>query len=53
MQFEVILYGQDDDGKKKQISSYIIEQFDLSRETDRLEQDIRDGVICDFDIARV
>lgn len=53
MQFEVILYRQDDDGKKKTISRYNIEQFDLSREIDRLNQDVKDGVICDFDIARV
>lgn len=53
MQFEVILYGLDDDGKKKQISRYNIEQFDLSREIDRLNQDVNDGVIADFDIARV
>lgn len=53
MQFEVVLYIKDDDGKKKQISRYNIEQFDLSREIDRLEQDVKDGVFCDFDIARV
>lgn len=53
MQFEVILYGKDDDGKKKVISRYNIEQFDLSREIDRLNQDVKDGVFADFEIARV
>lgn len=53
MQFEVVLYSKDDDGKKKQISRYNIEQFDLSREIDRLNQDVKDGVIADFDIAMV
>lgn len=52
-QYEVTLYGLNKDGKKEVTCSYMIEQNDLQRTLNELEQDVRDGTICDFEIARV
>lgn len=52
-QYEVTLYGMNEDGKKEVVCLYMIEQNDLQRTLNELEQDVRDGTICDFEIARV
>lgn len=53
MQFEIVEYKKDEEGKKVILTSYNIEQFDLSKTIDRLNADVRNGRICDFDIASV
>ena len=53
MQFEVIEYVNDENGKKKVASTYNVEQFDLARTIDSLNELVKNGTICDYDIAKV
>ena len=53
MQFEVIEYAKDESGKKKVSTTYNIDQFDLSRAIDDLNEAVRNGTICDYEIASV
>ena len=53
MRFEIIEYKRNEEGKKVILTTYLVEQFDLSRTIDRLNADVRSGRICDFDIASV
>lgn len=53
MQFEVIEFQKDESGKEKQVSSYNVEQFDLSRTIEHLNDDVKNGRISRFEIAKV
>ena len=53
MQFEIIEYKKDESGKEKQVSSYNVEQFDLSRTIEHLNDDVKNGRISRFKIAKV
>lgn len=53
MIFEIVEYQKDENGNPKEVCTYTVEQFDLSRTIDALEKDVRDGRIADFDIAKV
>lgn len=53
MQFEVIEYKKDESGKEKQVSSYNVEQFDLSRTIEHLNEDVKNCRISRYEIAEV
>lgn len=53
MQFEVIEYNKDESGKEKQVSSYNVEQFDLSRTIEHLNEDVKNGKISRFEVTNV
>ena len=51
--FEVVEYRKDKSGNEKIVSTYCIESGELSRTIKRLDRDVRDGVISDYEIAKV
>lgn len=53
MQFEVVEYNKDESGKEKQVSSYNVEQFDLSRTIEHLNEDVKNGRISRYEIAYI
>ena len=53
MKFEIEEYTLDENGKPKVSHRYEIEQFELSRTIDSLNELVRDGVIYDFDVCKV
>lgn len=53
MQFEVIEYTKDESGNQNELNRYRIEQVDLSRITESLTEDMRNGRISDFYVGKV
>lgn len=53
VRFEIIEYQKDDTGKEEQITAYEIEQFDLSKTIDRLNEEVKCGRISRFEVAYV
>ena len=53
MRFEVVEYIKDKDGNKMAVTSYEIEQIELSKTIDSLNERIKDGGIYDVDITPV
>lgn len=53
MQFEIVEYQKDDSCNDKVVSTYTIDQIDLSRTIDQLEDDVRHGRISKFDVFKV
>lgn len=47
--YEVVIYRKDG----KCVSSYIVEPRELQREIETLNENVKNGVIADFDIATV
>lgn len=52
MQFEIVEY-QNDCGVEKVVSTYTVDQLDLSKVIDELEEDVRKGRISKFDVFKV
>ena len=53
MKFEVIEYTKDESGNQNELNRYRIEQVDLSRITESLTEDMRNGRISDFYVGKV
>lgn len=53
MHFEIVEYQKDDSCNDKVVSTYTIDQIDLSRTIDQLEDDVRHGIISKFDVFKV
>lgn len=53
MQFEIIEYTKDESGNQNELNRYRIDQFDLSRITESLTEDMRNGRISDFYVGKV
>ena len=53
MQFEVVEYVEGDDGEKKASARYNIEQMELSKTIDSLNERIKNGGLMDVDITPV
>lgn len=53
MKFEIIEYTKDKSGNQNELNRYRIEQVDLSRITESLTEDMRNGRISDFYVGKV
>ena len=53
MQFKIIEFQKNETGEEKQIAQYNVEQIDLSRTIDNLNDDVNNGRISRFEVANV